>query len=330
MTSIKHPLQPTFPDFRNLGVVLRVLVSVCILTIVSALIKAPAWDAVPAELLAISALAQPLVLASILLLSLFAPALSRLRYRDAVIAVLALECMLVAALHSLAAFGELGLSRGLVLASFAAAAILGYFDLRQRALSPAIMEARLQALQARIRPHFLFNSLNAVLSLIRDDPRRAETALEDLADLYRVAMADVSQLSTLAQEVEIARRYLGLEQLRLGERLDVQWHVDKMPHDARIPALVLQPLLENAVYHGIEPALEPGTIRIHLYRRRDRVHAVLQNPYRGQPSHRTGNKIALANIAERLAMHFDAEASVVTKATESAFQVHITLPYIRA
>lgn len=307
---------------------LRVLVSVCILTVISGFIKAPAWDAVFAELLAISALAQPLVLASILLLSLFAPALSGLRYRDAVIAVLALECILVAALHT--TFGEFALSRGLVFAWLTTAAILGYFDVRQRALSPAIIEARLQALQARIRPHFVFNSLNAVLSLIRDDPRRAETALEDLADLYRVAMADVSQLSTLAQEVEVARRYLGLEQLRLGERLVVQWHVDRMPQDARIPALVLQPLLENAVYHGIEPALEPGTIRIHLYQSRDRVHAVLQNPYRGQASHRTGNKIALANIAERLALHFDAEASVVTKATESAFQVHITLPYIRA
>jgi two-component system sensor histidine kinase AlgZ len=328
MTSIKHALEPKFPDFRNLGVWLRALVCVCMLTIMAALLKARTWDGVLPELLAISTLAQPLALTSILLLSLFAPQLSRLRYRDAVLVALALECLLAGLFTRF--FGEFALDRALVFASFSAAAILGYFDLRQRALSPAIMEARLQALQSRIRPHFLFNSLNAVLSLIRDDARTAERALQDLADLYRVAMADVSRLSTLAQEVKLARRYLDLEQLRLGERLKVEWHIDKMPKDACIPPLILQPLLENAVYHGIEPVLEPGTIRIHLYQRRERVHAVLQNPYRGELSQRAGNRLALANIAERLALHFDAEASIVTKVTESAFQVHITLPYIPA
>ena len=97
--------------------------------------------------------------------------------------------------------------------------LLGYFDLRGRALSPALTEARLQALQARIRPHFLFNSINAVLSLMRQDPRRAESALEDMADLFRVLMADNRELTPLAREIELCRQYLDLEQLRLGERL---------------------------------------------------------------------------------------------------------------
>ena len=101
----------------------------------------------------------------------------------------------------------------------AAVLLLAYFELRARALSPAITEARLQALQARIRPHFLFNSINAVLSLVRSEPARAEAALQDMADLFRVLMRDNRELAPLADEVELCRQYLDLEKLRLGERL---------------------------------------------------------------------------------------------------------------
>jgi two-component system sensor histidine kinase AlgZ len=207
------------------------------------------------------------------------------------------------------------------------ALLLGYFDLRGRALSPALTEARLQALQARIRPHFLFNSINAVLSLIRSEPKRAEAALEDMAELFRVLMADNRELTSLAREIELCRQYLDLEQLRLGERLQVEWHVDKMPADAMVPPLVLQPLLENAVYHGIEPRAEPGVVSINVYRKGDRVHAVLRNPYKTEGNHHAGNKMALANIRERLQLHFDAEASLKTTVENHAYQVHITLPY---
>ena len=193
----------------------------------------------------------------------------------------------------------------------AAILLLFYFQLRARALSPAITEARLQALQARIRPHFLFNSLTAVLSQMRSDPRRAETALEDLADLFRVLMRDNRQLAPLANEVELCRHYLDLEKLRLGDRLTIDWHVDNMPRDAMVPPLVLQPLLENAVYHGIEPSSAPGVIAINIFLRRGEVHAILRNPYQGEVDHRQGgNKMAMANIRERLALHFDAEASL--------------------
>jgi len=208
--------------------------------------------------------------------------------------------------------------------------LLVYFNLRSRALSPALSEARLQALQARIRPHFLFNSINAVLSLIRSDPRRAETALEDMADLFRVLMADNRQLVRLEQEVALCRQYLGLEQLRLGERLQVTWHIEKMPQDALIPPLVLQPLLENAVYHGIEPASEPGEVSVNIYSSRNQVHMVLRNPYRNEGEHHGGNKMALGNIRERLALHFDAEASLATKVSDNSYQVHIVIPYTKA
>src|SRR5258708_25983353 len=138
---------------------------------------------------------------------------------------------------------------------FVTAVTIAYFDLRARALSPAIAEARIQALQARIRPHFLYNSINAVLSLIRSEPRRAERALEDLADLFRVLLADNRTLAPIANEVELARQYLALEELRLGERLEVTWRIARMPADTLVPPLVLQPLVGDAVYHGIEPSV---------------------------------------------------------------------------
>ncbi len=206
--------------------------------------------------------------------------------------------------------------------------LLAYFNLRSRALSPAFMEARLQALQSRIRPHFLFNCINAVLSLIRTDPKRAEHALEDMADLFRVLMADNRQLSPLKREIELCRQYLQLEKLRLGERLKVEWHIDNLPSDALIPPLVLQTLLENAVYHGIEPIVDTGIININIYKSRDEVHMVLRNPYQPEGKHHSGNKMALNNIRERLALHFDAESRLESKVSDGVYQVHITIPFV--
>ena len=229
-----------------------------------------------------------------------------------------------------ATFGEVTtvvLLRRLSLALAMAGVLLFYFALRAKALSPAISEARLQALQARIRPHFLFNSITAVLSLIRSEPRRAESALEDMADLFRVLMRDNRQLAPLVNEVALCKQYLDLEKLRLGDRLCVEWHVDNMPGDALVPPLVLQPLLENAVYHGIEPSSAAGVIAINIFLRRGEVHAILRNPYQSGSRHRGGNKMALANIRERLALHFDAEAGLESKVNRETYEVHIRMPY---
>ena len=211
----------------------------------------------------------------------------------------------------------------------ATAGLLGYFNLRSRALSPALAEARLQALQARIRPHFLFNSINAVLSLIRSEPKRAESALEDLAELFRTLMQDNRRLTTLAQELELCRQYLNLEQLRLGSRLQIEWDIAGMPHDAVAPQLLLQPLLENAIYHGIEPGVEPGRVRISIARDKNAVRLLLSNPYHPEHQHRAGNRMALANIRERLALHFDVEASLDTQVVGDRYEIRMVLPYRR-
>lgn len=344
MTSIKqNPPAPTaaaissadvaLPDFCNLGIWLRILVIVAGMSVVAAALKASSLDGVWWEMMDISALVQPVLLLSLLALCSGRRLLSRLPYRLGVLAVLLITLALTALVHVLGRrlFGtDIGaFDRHGLFAVLVSGVLLGYFHLRSRAFSPAISEARLQALQARIRPHFLFNSINAVLSLIRSDPKRAERALEDMADLFRVLMADNRQLAPLEKEVELCRQYLDLEQLRLGERLQIAWHVEKMPGDALIPPLVLQPLLENAVYHGIEPCAEPGEIVINIYRARDQVHLVLANPYRMDGGHHSGNKMALGNIRERLQLHFDAEASLSTKVNGGSYQVHIIVPYVR-
>jgi len=322
------------PNFRNLGVLLRILVIGSVMSVGAALVKggslAEAWQ----QFLGISAFVQPAVMLSLVLLVMLNGLLRRAPYAAGVAFVMVLELVLVTALHTLSRplLGmELGaLERYWLLTLLVTATLLVYFDLRGRALSPALTEARLQALQARIRPHFLFNSINAVLSLIRQEPQRAERALEDMADLFRVLMADNRQLAPLQREIELCREYLNLEQLRLGERLQVEWHVDKMPQDAMVPPLVLQPLLENAVYHGIEPRLSPGVVSINIYLARGEVHVVLRNPYEPAGNHHGGNKMALANIRERLQLHFDAEASLAARVGEDAYQVHIVMPYQKA
>jgi two-component system sensor histidine kinase AlgZ len=221
------------------------------------------------------------------------------------------------------------LPRTLVLAALGTLFLLGYFRLHTKAFSPALAEARLQALQARIRPHFLFNSLNAVLGLIRRDPKRAERALEDLADLFRTLMADARQFVRLAEEIELLERYADIEQIRLGERLRISWELDAAPSDALLPSMVLQPLLENAVYHGIEPGTEPGDVRVCIERRGERVHASIENPHLEAANQRAGNRMALENIRERLALFFDAEARIETRIANGRYRVDIEIPYRR-
>jgi two-component system sensor histidine kinase AlgZ len=334
MASIKQKRYPNLlPDFRNLGVMLRVIVAATGMTLVAAAIQSPNWTSLVEHWFALSALAQPILIVSLIALALATTWLQRVEYPVAIAMVVLLEMLIASAIvsftHSLFDSNAADVLRAMVFTGAATGVLLGYFNLRSRALSPAITEARLQALQARIRPHFLFNSINAVLSLMRSEPRRAETALEDMADLFRVLMADNRDLAPLGDEIELCRQYLALEQLRLGERLRVEWHVDKMPRDALVPPLVLQPLIENAVYHGIEPSVEPGVVSINIYSVRNEVHMVLRNPYRREGSHHSGNKMALANIRERLHLHFDAEASLKASVGDNRYEVHITLPYAK-
>jgi len=253
------------------------------------------------------------------------PLLRRLAYWQAtgvMAAVTVAAALLTARLLQLPAW------RSVPLALLALASVLVYFYLLGQARSPAVSEARLQALQARIRPHFLFNSINGVLGVLRSDPRRAESALMDMAELFRVLMRENRDLQPLSDEITLTGQYLNLEKLRLGDRLNVVWKLDKMPADALVPPLVLQPIAENAVYHGIEPMQTPGEIEIEVTRLRSEVVITVKNPFLERPgSHHGGNKMAIQNIRERLALHFDAEARMTVGPRDGRYQVQLVLPY---
>lgn len=329
----QNAVAPGLPNFRNLGVLARILVGVNVLGFAAAIAQAPDLSAVVSEFVAISVVLQPALILTVVALYGLQPYLARFSYPTAVLVVISVALLATAGVNRMVASEFTRAVSGDLLRQWlfgigAGAALITYFSLRNRALSPALAEARLQALQARIRPHFLFNSLNAVLGIMRSDPRRAETALEDLAELFRVLMADNRKLSTLAREVELTRQYLQIEQLRLGPRLRVDWRIDGMPDNALVPPLVLQPLVENAVYHGIEPASEPGTVELSIRRNGDRVEAVLRNPYQAGGRNHSGNRMALANIKERLMLHYDEEASLTVREEGGVYEVRIVLPYL--
>ena len=323
------------PNFCNLGVMLRTLLVANLFVATAAVLRAPRLDAVPQEFALLAAFCEPAILAITAALCVMRPILHRLGYALA-LAVLAVLVVAVAGLLHAAAGGLLPAGGGMGFAQVAVLALavtgftLAYFDLRARALSPAVAEARIQALQARIRPHFLYNSINAVLSLIRSEPRRAEAALEDMADLFRSLMADNRTLAPLAAEVQLTRQYLEIESLRLGERLRVAWHTEAMPADALVPPLVLQPLVENAVYHGVEPCPEGGDIAIDVSLVGREVVMTLTNPVPPEGRSTPGNRMAIANIRERLQLHFDAEAGMRSEVRDGRYRVTIRMPYLTA
>lgn len=332
MASIRHfPATHPLPDWRNFGVMLRVLLGINGLAALAALIQAPAIGKWLESYLQMAAIVEPLLLVSLGLLALLRDALWRLPLRigQALVVGLAgaLAGWLILYAGSLTLVEPGAALRAVLLAMATAGLLLAYFELRAKALSPAQAEARLAALNARIRPHFLFNSLNAVLSLIRARPQQAEAALESLSDLFRAAMRDPGELVSLADEIALGRQYLELETLRLGEdRLRVDWQLGTAPLDLPIPPLMLQPLLENAVYHGIEPSPEGGTVVVAIARDGDELHITISNPTAGQAQHAAGNQMALANIRERLALYYDLEARLETEVGDHRYDVRITLP----
>jgi len=318
------------PDFRNLGVMARVLLAVNAFAFAAALAADPHWGAVLDRFLRAAAMVEPMLLAAMVALYVLSTVLARLAYWQGCAAVLAIALAVSGAVHAAVAPPDNGLAalaRTLALTAIAVVSLLAYLRLLTRAYSPALSEARLQALQSRIRPHFLFNSLNAVLSLMRRDPRRAERALEDLADLFRVLMQDNRSFVRLADEIALLERYAAIEQLRLGERLEITWELDTAPQDALLPPMVLQPLLENAVYHGVEPGTGAGRVVVHIERRGARVLVRIENPYFEEHARRAGNRMAQANIRERLQLFFDAEARLATRVAAGRYVVELEMPY---
>ena len=189
-------------------------------------------------------------------------------------------------------------------------------------------QARLQALQARIRPHFLFNSLNTIASLTHDQPNLAEQAIENLADLFRASLQDDAIVS-LQREIELTQDYIDLELLRLDDRLRVNWAIEDVEVlDIMLPALTLQPLVENSIYHGIEPLAEGGEVNIQVRQSDQQVIIEISNPISEQNSgqRRSGNQMAVNNITERLQLAYSGRANIQHVAENDLYKVTIRIP----
>jgi two-component system, LytTR family, sensor histidine kinase AlgZ len=191
--------------------------------------------------------------------------------------------------------------------------------------------ARLRALQARIRPHFLFNSMNTIAALTRSSPERAEQAVEDLADLFRASLNEAHTQIQLRDEVDIARTHQRIEQLRLGNRLCVEWDIEALPLRAEVPSLIIQPLLENAVYHGIEMLPAGGTVRISGKLQGQQIQIEVRNPIApAGHGEREGNRMALENIRQRLDLAWPGRTHVEARVEGAEFCARLVFPYAEA
>lgn len=214
-----------------------------------------------------------------------------------------------------------------------ATVLVGWLLLRARGRVPAATTAQLAMLQASIRPHFLFNTLNSAIALVREEPGKAERLLEDLSDLFRAALQDPRTTIPLSEEIDLARRYLDIEQIRFGSRLQVEWKLDESIMDVGLPPLLLQPLVENAVKHGVEPSEFGAKVTICSKRLSPRfillsVVNTLALPQFASPrtTIRQGNGMALENVKSRLRLLHDVQTEFSAVAHDGVFEVRITLP----
>jgi two-component system sensor histidine kinase AlgZ len=322
------------PDGCNLGTLLRVCAGVNIAAMIGALAATSESGQFSPAFLSTAAVLEPVTLLTLLTWCALRRLLPKLQSPISAATQRAIAWIVPA----LIAYGVLRLLLGpiepvgrAVWAGSATAlaggvAVQHYLELRARAFSPAMAEAKLQALQSRIRPHFLFNSLNAVLAVVQSDPARAERMLENLAELFRAVMGDVRQLVSLEHELDLCRRYVEIEQTRLGERLQVNWQIAPVHPRARVPQLLLQPIIENAVRYGAERVAGTCEIDVKVRQRGFTLEIGVSNPIAREPIQREGNQIGLNNIRGRLALIYDLEAHLETRVRHGRFELTMTIP----
>jgi two-component system sensor histidine kinase AlgZ len=319
------------PDGCNMGVVLRVALGANAAVALAVVVGHAGWRVAWLRFVELSALLEPALLMTLLAWCALRRFLPRLP-----LATQRLLAWLAPAFCTgvfLLIVGPIGpdLSAGprwsaLLVALAMGVAVQHYFELRARAFSPAVTEARFQALQSRIRPHFFFNSLNAVLAVVRNDPLRAERMLESISDLFRAVMGDVRKLVPFEHELGLCRQYVEIEQTRLGERLKVDWQIGAVHPRAKVPQLLLQPLIENAVRYGAEKIEGDCEIVVRVRQIGFNLEFFVSNPIAREPVQREGNQIGLANIRGRLALIYDLEARLEAQVRRDRFEITMTIP----
>jgi two-component system sensor histidine kinase AlgZ len=341
-TAVDKETQAYLPDFCAAGTILVVVLVAALVAIVLTLAGNPASGTFLVELSETSLFVLWLALLS-------AAVLCRIRgwvegfgkTQAFVISFLLLEllCLLLAeaAWQLTGQFSEaiIADSRGgFLLRTFAISSIvialaMRYLYVASEWRRSIVLEAqsRVSALQALIRPHFLFNSMNTIAALTRSDPHRAEEAVEDLADLLRANLGGPKDRATLNDELEIAAIYQRIEKLRLGDRLKVRWEVSDLPRSALLPNLTLQPLLENAIYHGVESVPEGGEVLVTGRAQGERLVIEISNPVaKGATRLREGNQMALSNIRQRFELAYGTRGQVAIEDRETSFTVRLEFP----
>jgi two-component system sensor histidine kinase AlgZ len=316
-------------DACQVGVVLRAVLFVEAIVAVGALFFSDDWLDWTGRFALLSAAALPGVLGWLVITCSAKRLLARLpsAAQQAVgVALGALSGLYGCGLVSLVAGpGKVPWLASALAGALVAAVLVAVLVLRAKGRMPADTTARLAELQARIRPHFLFNSLNSAIALVREDPAKAEALLEDLSELFRHALVSKTDAVTLAEEVQVARSYLAIEEIRFGDRLRVEWSIDPRAGSAKVPALFLQPLVENAVKHGVEPSPAGADVKITTQRRGQVVVIKVTNTVpagQGKP----GNGVALENVRDRLRLLHDVQAQFQTALIEGVYQVRMEVP----
>ena len=286
----------------------------------------------------LSLFVQWTVLTSIAMICPLRPRLAQLSVASATLAIVVL---VLADVFAFSLFADRVLNPGpgapqwhniakkMLLAMLITLMALRYFYLQHQSQQQqeAELQARLSSLQSRIQPHFLFNSMNTIASLIASDPQRAEDAVLDLSELFRASLRTGEQLIPLQRELELCQRYLDIEALRLGDRLQLQWHIADGLQNQAIPPLTLQPLVENAIYHGIQPRAQGGIVRVEAQASGDFVYLLVQNP-KPEPGHsgHDGNRMALDNIQARIQALFGDRAVLKHSHQGDIYTVTLRLP----
>ncbi len=332
------------PDLCRPHSVFGILVAVELVVLVTVLLRPPAGSFAWAQLSMISLLALWLTLICVTVLCQSRELLHRLPKAASMVMALVMPVAIVGvAIWIVVRLDqELGLeftvapanTRAFVLVCMVVALLLtaavlryAYVAEQWRQQQAATSQAQVEALQARIRPHFLFNAMNTIAGLVRHDPAAAEHAVEDLAELFRAALGSDSRSSTLGEEVHLVRRYLALEALRLGSRLQVDWQLHpELPMDLALPRLILQPLAENAITHGLARLSEGGTLGISIQWEGTFVVIRMRNPMAPDSRAIHGNQHAQKNIALRLLHRFGQRARMVTEARDGYYVVTIHVP----
>ncbi len=223
-------------------------------------------------------------------------------------------------------------ARSMSISAIFAGILLRYLYLQQQLSNQqqAELESRVQSLQSRIRPHFLFNSMNTIASLISFDAKAAEKAVEDLSELFRSSLQSPG-LVDLSQELDLCRRYIDIEKIRLDKRLTMEWAIEDPIPQAQVPSLFIQPLLENAIGHGIQHLIEGGTVKLSIIQDNNILYIAVTNPISkvAQPDRTNGNNIALSNIRNRLQLYFGGKAQITAESDNNQFVVSITLPVVK-